>query len=188
MNIQTNLRMNKPFFVTWVEAKQDSYELAKGVAMMMPRPSWAHGLIVSNVMYALRRRLDPKQWAVVAEFGLDTGPDTLRYPDIVVDCAGGSAKSYTARAPVLLAEVLSPSSAETDLGDKPSEYLQLPSLLAYIVLSQAEPKAYVYARQAAGFDSCPAVETGVAAIIAVPALGLELPLADIYEGVPMEHP
>ena len=188
MNIQTNLRMDKAVFATWVEGEPERYELAGGRAMMMPRPSLAHGLIVSNMMFALRRRLDPQQWAVVAEFGLDTAPDTLRYPDIVVDRAGGSAKSYTAQAPVLLAEVLSPSSAETDLGDKAAEYLQLPSLVAYIVLSQDEPKAYVYTRKESGFNGCPSVVTGVAAIIAVPALGLDLPLADIYEGVPVEHP
>ncbi len=188
MNIQTSLRMDKAVFATWVEGEPERYELAGGLAMMMPRPSLAHGLIVSNMMFALRRRLDPKQWAVVAEFGLDTAPDTLRYPDIVVDRAGGSAKSYTAQAAVLLAEVLSPSSAETDLGDKPIEYLQLPSLLAYVVLSQSEPKAYVYARKDAGFDGCPAVLSGAAAVIAVPALGLELPLAEIYDGVPLELP
>jgi Uma2 family endonuclease len=63
------------------------------------------------------------------------------YPDIVVDRAGRPGKSYTAGAPVFLAEVLSPSTAEIDLGDKAAEYLHVPSLHAYIVLSQDEPKA-----------------------------------------------
>jgi hypothetical protein len=48
---------------------------------MMPRPSLAHGMIVANLMVLLRARLDPKEWVVIAEFGLDTGPETLRYPD-----------------------------------------------------------------------------------------------------------
>ena len=60
--------------------------------------------------------------------------------------------------------------------------------MAYLVLSQSEPKAYVFARNGADFDGCPAVASGAAAVFAVPALGLELPLAEIYDGVPLEQP
>src|SRR5258708_24242345 len=118
---------------------------------MMPCQSTAHGLIVGNLSVALRSRLDRKQWVVMQEYGLDAGPETLRYPDIVVDRAGGRAKAYVAVAPVLVAEVLSPSSAEIDLGDKRSEYLQIPSLLAYMVLSQDEPRVWIWTRKDGGF-------------------------------------
>jgi Uma2 family endonuclease len=101
----------------------------------------------------------------------------------VVDHAGGGGKDYAATAPVLLAEVLSPSSAEIDLGDKVAEYLQLPSLLAYIVLSQDEPKAWVYVRAGAQFTAGPVVIDGAEAAIRVAALQLELPMADIYAGI-----
>jgi Uma2 family endonuclease len=59
----------------------------------------------------------------------------LRYRDIVVDHAGRPGKSYTAGAPVFLAEVLSPSTAEIDLGDKAAEYLRVPSLHAYMAVA-----------------------------------------------------
>src|SRR5260370_30434391 len=121
--------------VEWGGAEEERCGVVGGRVVMMPRPSRAHGMIVMNLAVLLRTKLDPKQWDVIAEFGLDAGPETLRYPDIVVDHAGGPAKSYTAIAPVLLAEVLSPSSVETDLGDKASEYLRIPSLLAYAVFS-----------------------------------------------------
>jgi Uma2 family endonuclease len=114
---------------------------------------------------------------------LDGGPETLRYPDIVVDRAGGSGKSYTASAPIFLAEVLSPSRVEIDLGDKVAEYLQIPRLLAYIVLSQDEPKAWVYVREGAQFTPGPVVIGGAEAIIHIAALQLELPMADIYTGI-----
>jgi Uma2 family endonuclease len=63
----------------------------------------------------------------------------VRYPDIVVDRAGGDGGDYIATAPALLIEVLSPE----DLGDKSTEYLRLLDLQAYIVFSQDEPKAWV---------------------------------------------
>jgi Uma2 family endonuclease len=139
-----------------------------------------------NLAMLLRTRLDPKQWVVVAEFGLDAGPETLRYPDIVVDRAGGSGKSYTASAPVLLAEVLSPSSVEVDLGNKAAEYLQVPSLRAYIVLSQDEPKAWVHTRSGAEFTPVPVVIKGTKANIQIAALQLELPMSEIYAGLKIE--
>jgi Uma2 family endonuclease len=185
MNIQPNLRMTKAAFIEWSAAEEERCELVGGRVVMMPRPSLAHGMIAMNLAVLLRTRLDVKQWVVVAEFGLDAGPETLRYPDIVVDRAGGRGKSYTASAPVLLVEVLSPSTAEIDLGDKASEYLQIPSLLAYIVLSQDEPKAWVWSRTAAEFAPGSEVITGTEAIIRVAALQLDLPLVDIYADVNM---
>jgi Uma2 family endonuclease len=182
MNIQPNLHMTKAAFIEWSATEDERCELVGGRVVMMPRPSLAHGMIVMNLAFLLRTRLDKKQWVVVAEFGLDAGPETLRYPDIVVDRAGGPGKSYTATAPVLLAEVLSPPSVATDLGDKAAEYLQVPSLLAYIVLSQDEPKAWVHIRTSANFAT-PAVVTGTEAVVQIAALRLELPMADIYAGI-----
>jgi len=149
---------------------------------MMPGVSRSHGLIVSNLVGALRERLDLRQGAVIAEFGLDAGADTLRYPDIVVDRAGGDSKDYTATAPVLIIEVLSPSTAAIDLGDKAAEYLQIPSLLAYVVVLQDEPKAWVQSRQGAQFEP-PEVVAGTDAAIRIAALQLELPLSDVYSGI-----
>jgi len=183
MNIQPNLRMDKTAFLSWMQATEGRCELAGGRVIMMPGVSRAHARIVGKLVIALSSRLDPRQWEIIAEFGLDTGPETLRYPDVLVDRAGGGDKDYTATAPVLLAEVLSPSTAETDLGDKAAEYLRIPSLQAYMVLSQDEPKAWVWARATAEFSSGPEVMAGTEAVIRVAALQLELPLADIYTGI-----
>jgi len=183
MNVQPNLRMDKAAFIAWMRANEGRYELAGGRVVMMPGASRAHGMLVTNLVVSLRSRLDPRQSAIISEFGLDAGPETLRYPDIVVDRAGGGAKDYTATAPVLLVEVLSPSTAATDLGDKAAEYLEIPSLLAYIVLSQDAPKAWVWARATGEFAPGPAVIAEAEAIIRIPSLQLELPLAEIYAGI-----
>ena len=140
-------------------------------------------MIVRNLVLALHGQLDPQQWTVIADFGLDAGPRTLRNPDVVVDRAGGAAGDYVAAAPVLLAEVLSPSTAETDLGDKAAEYLRLPSLLAYLVFAQGGHKAYVRVREADGFPPAPSVIAGPDQIIRIAALNLVLPLGAVYAGV-----
>jgi Uma2 family endonuclease len=183
MNVRPNLPMSKAAFIEWSASVEERCELVAGRVVMMPRPSRSHGLIVSNLVVALRSRLDPHQWVVIPKFGLDAGPETLRYPDIVVDRAGGGAKDYTANAPGFLAEVLSPSSTEVDLGDKAAEYLQIPSLVAYAVFSQDEPKAWMWGRTPKHFAPGPQVISGGEAVVSVAALKLELPMAEIYAGI-----
>jgi Uma2 family endonuclease len=173
--------MSKAAFIEWNAAEGERCELVDGRVVMMPRPSRAHARIVMNLAMLLRAKLDPRLWEVIFEFGLETGPETLRYPDIVVDRAGGPDKSYTASSPVLLAEVLSPSTAEIDLGDKAAEYLRIPSVLAYMVLSQDEPKAWVYLRTEQQLQA-PERVIGAEAVIRVKGLNLDLPMAEIYAG------
>jgi len=101
---------------------------------------------------------------------------------VVVDHPGAKLKDLTAKAPAFVAEVLSPSTTTIDLGDKAAEYLQLPSLVTYLVLAQDEVKAWAYVRGSHRFPA-PQVVEGVNETISIPVLAVELPLADIYSGL-----
>ena len=175
--------LDKEAFCAWAERQDDRFELVDGRTVMMVGFSRGHGLICTNLMLALRSRLDPQRWDILSEFGVDVGPNTLRFADLAVDPVGGNLKDRTARAPVLIAEVLSPTTAALDLGDKAAEYLRLPSLVAYLVLSQEEPKAYAWIRGPEGFEAGPLVVAGLDARIGVAPLGIEIPLSEIYAGI-----
>jgi Uma2 family endonuclease len=185
MNVRPDLRMSKAAFLDWDAGEGQRCELVGGRVIMIARPSRAHGKIVMNLATYLNTRLDPNQWDVIMEFGLDTGPETLRYPDVVVFPYGSPGRSRTTSTPVLLAEALSPSTAEIDFGDKTAEYLELPSLLAYIVLSQDEPKAWMWSRASTSvpFAPVPKVISGAEAFIPVGGLQLDVPMVDVYRGV-----
>jgi Uma2 family endonuclease len=88
----------------------------------------------------------------------------------------------TVKAPAVVAEVLSPSTAATDLGDKAAEYLRLPSVTTYLVFAQDEMKAWVFARSPNQLPA-PEVIAGADAKITVSALALDLALADIYADI-----
>ncbi len=109
--------------------------------------------------------------------------NSIRYPDIIVDIAGEASKDLTATSPVLIAEVLSPTSERVDLGDKASEYLRLSSLAAYLVFAQDAIKAWVWARGPEGFFSGPELFEGEDAVVRLEALGVDLPLAEVYRRV-----
>ena len=184
MNVQTNLRMDKAAFLAWVQEREERYELAQGRVMMMTGGSRGHGIITRRLAAALEKRLDANRWTVLtSDFGVDLGSDTVRYPDVVVDVAGGLLKDLSATAPVLIAEVLSPSSATHDLGDKAAEYLKSTSLCAYLVLAQDEPKAWAWVRGTSGFLPGPAVITGYDGLVRIAALDINFPLSEIYSSL-----
>jgi Uma2 family endonuclease len=182
MNIQPGLRMGKSEFLSWVQG-EERYELAGSRVVMMTGGSRGHAIVVRQLARALEKRLDGSRWTVLTSgFGVDLGPSTVRYPDVVVDVAGGRFKDLTATAPAIVAEVISPSSEKDDLGAKAEEYVRLPSLAAYLVLAQDAPKTKVRLRGARGFSSRPKVVKGLDAVIEIAALGIALPLTEIYAG------
>jgi hypothetical protein len=66
--------------------------------------------------------------------------------------------------------VLSGSSRKADLEDKPTEFLRLPSLEAYLVFAQREAKVWEWSREAGSFASQPREITGLDEVIPMAAL------------------
>jgi Uma2 family endonuclease len=181
MNVRPNLQMDKPAFLAWVEGREGRYELAEGRVLMMTGGSRAHSQITGNLHFALKSRLDGHRWTILLDFGVDVGPKTVRYPDIVVDPAPARPRDLIAAAPVFIAEVLSPSTERIDLGDKAAEYLHLQSLAAYLVFAQDEQRAWIWLRDATGFPPGPQVLTEPNDIIRISVLAIDFPLAEVYD-------
>jgi Uma2 family endonuclease len=103
-------------------------------------------------------------------------------PDVLVERVHPDGKALSTDEPVLLVEVLSPSSVGTDMVAKLAEYTSLPSLEAYIVASQEEPICWIWQRtgEARSFAQKPA---GRDKSIEIAALGIALPMGEIYRGI-----
>jgi Uma2 family endonuclease len=183
MNVQLPLQMDQQAFLAWVEGREERYELDRGRVIMMTGGSRAHWQITSNILDALRARLDRDRFVVLPEFGIDLEPKTIRFPDIVVDVAGETPGDLKATAPVLIVEVLSPSSERIDLGDKAAEYLRIPTLIAYLVVAQDEKKAWLWLHGPTGFAASADVLKGDEAVIHIESLGIDLPFAEVYDRV-----
>lgn len=74
-------------------------------------------------------------------------------------------------------------SITSDLGDKAAEYLALDTVFAYLVLSQDEPKAWVWVRNESGFPPGPEVLAETDGAVRIPALSIDLPPSEIYRGI-----
>ena len=184
MNVQIPAAMDSSAFLAWAEGREGRYELANGRVLMMTGGSLGHALVVRGLFRALDSRLAGTRWvALTSDFAVRVGPDTVRYPDVVVDAVGGRLRDLAATTPTLIAEVLSPSSVTSDLGDKAAEYLRLSTVSAYLVLSQDEPKAWVWIQGGSGFAAGPEIIAGEDGVVRISPLAIELPLAEIYADV-----
>ncbi len=184
MNIRPDLIMTREAFKAWVARQETKHEWVKGRVTMMIRVSNYHARILRNVMAALIARLDLDKWDIQAEaFGVEMS-ESLRYPDLLVEPLQQT-KSYDAAKPILIVEIQSSSTTKTDMIEKPAEYFERASLETYLVLNQDEPIAWVWQRRADGsVPASPEEIVGRSATVPVPGLGLDLPMAELYRGLP----
>ncbi|MDG4557391.1 MAG: Uma2 family endonuclease [Candidatus Contendobacter sp.] len=101
------------------------------------------------------------------------------YPDVVVGCATSDNDPYVVEQPKLIVEVLSDSTERDDRSDKFYAYRRLPSLEEYVLVAQETRRVEVYRRET-GWD-LELYETE--GNFSLRGVGLELTLAEVYEGV-----
>ncbi len=105
------------------------------------------------------------------------------YPDIMASCQENEGDDpYVRTNPSLIIEVLSRSTQRTDLKEKFDNYIMIPSLLEYVVVSQDTPYLQVFRRRNHWQpESCHADDTFV-----LDSVGLEIAVKQIYRRVKRE--
>ena len=181
MNIHSNAPTDPDAFLRWNEGREGKRELVRGtVVEMMTGATRGHAILVSELSAALRGQIDRTRFLVVtSDLGVTT-PLGVRYPDLVVDRKGGANSGLAAIGPVLIAEVLSPSSTTTDLVEKSAEYTSLAGLRYYLVLAQAEPRAWLWSGDSGEWVG-PDLFEGLNARVELAALGAALSLRTLYD-------
>lgn len=107
----------------------------------------AHAMVAGNLYLALRQHLSGTPCRTfISDMKLRVdAADAYFYPDLLVTCSEADrADPLVKREPVLLVEVLSPSTAAYDLGAKFAAYRQLPSLREYLVVEVETRRADLY--------------------------------------------
>lgn len=167
-------------------------EYHDGVLVAMAGVSWAHFVITSNIVTELNIELKNSP-CVAGATDMKVWVEACRkffYPDVLVVCGEpqfhDTHRDYLTN-PVLIMEVLSESTAETDRGAKFICYQTLESLNTYVLVSQDTPRCEIYVRQSDGSWRYTRVE-GLEAVVTLDALNCTLRLADIYARVPFPAP
>ncbi len=159
-------------------------EYFNGEVYAMAGASREHVAIVANLTYLFVGQFKGRPCSTftndmrlkVSETGL------YAYPDVMALCGEPhfeDSAADTLTNPSVIIEVLSESTERYDRGDKFAHYRRLASLRDYVLVSQRRPRLEHYTRR--GEDWVLREIDGLDAVLRLPDIGCELPLADIYD-------
>ena len=169
-------------FLAWEERQEHRWEFDGFQPVAMTGGTEAHSLIQSNLIIALGTRLRGTPCRVHGSHLKIRASASIRYPDAFVLCGPVQRDSTVAATPVVVFEIISPSTSGTARILKAREYGDTPSIQRYVILEQTRQAATVFARDAclcAGL-----VMTGDTDLV-MPEIGISLPLAELYLDVPL---
>ena len=165
-------------------------EYRYGQIVAMSGASRRHNLIALNLGRELSLQLRGGSCETyVADMRVKVSPTGLyTYPDVVVACGEirfEDSHIDTLLNPVVLIEVLSPSTETYDRGEKFGHYRRLDSLLEYVLVSQDQMRVERYARQGDAWERTEL--SGPDDVLTIAAIGCTVRLADVYERVAFPH-
>lgn len=190
MGVPDRTLMTADAFLDWVMTQDDAHELVDGRPVrMMTGARQSHNVVTSNILVALAPAAKRGGCRTTAnDTAVRTGPNGVRYPDVVVDCGPPDAAAREARTPVLVVEVASPGTSALDVTDKLDEYRAHPSIRLIVLVDPDVVSVRVYRRGAEGAFALEKYEALTDAI-ACTEVGTDLALRDIYDTLaPKERP
>ncbi len=170
-------------FLEWQEGQEQRYELVDGQPMAMAGAKQKHDRIVMNAAMRIGTKLDGDPCRPFsADQTVVTGVRSGRHPDFGVDCGPFDPESMTATLPRVVLEVFSPSTRSLDQIGKLDEYKSVASIEHIILVDPDAPEAILWSRAE---DRSWHHETlrGLDAVLALPAIQVEVRLADLYAGL-----
>jgi Uma2 family endonuclease len=165
-------------FLQWDDGTDRRYELLDGVPVMMAPSLEAHGELAAALGAEIRARLQPP-CRVISEAGIvvPDRADSYYVADLVVTCAPREPGRRMVVEPVLVVEVLSPSTGQIDRWRKVADYRTLPSVQEILVVFSDERRVEVQRRTPDGWR----VEDLIGqAEMALSCCGAPVPLEAVY--------
>lgn len=158
------------------------WEYVSGQIRLMAGGTDDHNTVAANIVRALGNALVPKNCRVYsADMKVHCGDGVNTFPDASAVC--GARVYYQGRAdvltnPILIVEVLSPSTEKYDQGEKFEHYKTIPSLRDYLLVAQDQPRVMLYSHRNNHWDLQEAV--GTENSVFLPSVEVTVALADVY--------
>jgi Uma2 family endonuclease len=172
--------MSLEAFLNWEGRQELKYEFDGCQPVAMTGGSFEHGVIRANVIREIGNRLRGGRCRILGSEVKIAAAGAIRYPDAFVVCTPVPRGAFVVTDPVVVFEILNPSTSSVDLFEKNREYRDTPSIQRHVILEQARPAATVYSR---------AGDHWVADFISgdmeldLPEIGVMVPLTVLYVDV-----
>jgi len=181
MNVLARKPMSLAEFLEWEDRQELRHEFDGIGPVAMTGGTARHAAIQADITAALRTRLRGKPCQFYgSDLKIQVAGDHIRYPDGMVVCSPGAPDARVVPDPVVIFEVLSPSTSAIDRIVKAREYQATPSVKRYVMIEQDRIAATVHARAESGWSVLVLKDNDT---LVMPEIGLEVPLAELYEGV-----
>lgn len=172
----------------------ERWELVDGfVVRVMAGGTQRHATIWMNIAAALRAAAGKRGCRTLLDMLVRhaESDDTTVAPDVLVRCGPEQGTARTVDDPVVVVEVLSPSTMAYDRGTKFPIYQSIPTVAHIVLAYQDERRIEVFSRGVAnedGFEWHYAAHTHPADVVALPAFDFAMTVADVYDGVTLPEP
>ena len=176
-------RMSEAEYLAFERASETKHEYIDGHVYAMTGGSPAHSLISAYTTISLGTQLQGRPCAVyTSDVKIKANRDHV-YADVSVVCGEPQYKDKDILLnPVVVIEVLSPTTEKYDRGRKFQQYRQLESMQEYLLIAQDSPHIERYLRQPDNTWLL-ADAVGLDASLELPSIGCTLKLADVYQKV-----
>ena len=158
------------------------WEYVNGHVRLMAGGSDDHAMISSNIGRLLGNALVPRGCRVyVDNMKLHTGDGMNTFPDVSVVCGDRQyylGKDHVIINPLLIVEVLSPSTRDYDQGDKFRHYQTIDSLQEYLLVEPETPAIRLYTRREGFWEFREIV--GLESTFTLQSVEVTLALTEIY--------
>lgn len=189
--VQPEDDMTEAEYLAFDAANEIKHEFKRGRVYAMTGASVRHNVITANTITHLNNQIGERDCTVTSsDVRIHIASKrAYRYPDVTVFCGDPvyvEGRVDTITNPVLLVEVLSPSTALIDRNDKLAEYTQIDSLQVYLLVSQREARVERYMRHGAD-EWLYTIASELDDSVALPSLDCTLALSEIYRKVSFDE-
>ncbi len=159
------------------------HEYIEGEVYAMAGGSDAHNLIAGDIYVLLANHLRVSRCQpFFGDIKVRVNRSVYYYPDVLVSCEDEPDDPYFRNQPILIVEVISPSTGRIDRSEKLLYYLQMPSLREYVIVDQEAMNVEVHRRQING-GWITYIFNETSDVVELASVELSIPLPDIYRRV-----
>lgn len=168
--------------------EDEKWELIGGrVVKMMVGARWTHHRIVQNINLFLanrfRERGSPCRTFTETFWLKERFIRLAVFPDVMVHCGPVDREAASVDDPMVLFEVVSPGSSQRDRVEKDGLYRRLASLSHYVLVDRDRAAVDVLSRIDERLWTAAEPFRGLDASLMLPAIDVDMPLAEIYRDV-----
>jgi Uma2 family endonuclease len=132
-------------FLVWEGGQVGRHDFVGGEIFAMSGAEDRHVTVSLNIAMALRLHLAGSACRTYMADMKVQAEDNIFYPDVVVTCSEADrGRPFVKRDPTLIVEVLSPSTAAYDRGEKFARYRQIPTLREFALVDPHTRRTDVY--------------------------------------------